>query len=62
MKGLLLLFIAVAGLLIGWGYAPTEVKASTVAVIRKNLIAILLAFLAVATVAFFSLNSIVRLV
>lgn len=62
MKGLFLLFIAVSVFLIGWGYASSQSRRMFGTVIRKNLLAIVFALLVVSAVAFFSVNTTMRLI
>lgn len=62
MKAAVLMFIVVAGLLIGWGYASQEVKEWIGQVVRKNIFQILLAIFAVAAAVAFSSNATLRLI
>ena len=60
MKGLVLLFIAVAGFGIAWRYMDKVSKRHIKAVVRENLMPITAAVLTVALAVVFSLNTTLR--
>lgn len=62
MKGLVLLFLSIAVFGIGWGYASKKSRAEFKSFVAKNLLAILLAVVAVGVAVFFSMNTTLRFV
>ena len=62
MKAAVLLFLAIAVFMIGWGYLPCPVKKEVRKTVRKNLFAILAAMLVVAVAVFFSINTTLRFI
>ena len=62
MKAALMMFIALAALLIGWSYASKEAKEWIGGVVRKNILQILLAMLVVVVAVVFSSNLTLRLI
>lgn len=62
MRGLVLLFLVVALGGIAWGYAGRPQRKAFVAVVRKNLLPILLAAASVAVAIVVSTNTVLRLV
>ena len=62
MKGLILLFLAIAIGGIAWGYADKPSRKGVSAFIKKNLLPIILAVVAVAVAIFVSTNTTLRLV
>ena len=62
MKGLIVLFLAVTVFGIAWGYASVDAKEGVKKVVRKNILPISVAVLAVAIAIFVSTNTTMRLV
>lgn len=62
MKGLVLLFLSIAGFGICWGYASKKSRTEFKSFVAKNLLAILLAVVAVGAAVFFSMNTTLRFV
>lgn len=62
MKGLILLFLVVAGFGILWGYLPVEVRKQVLTFIGKNLFPIMVAILVVTIAIVLSVNTTLRFV
>lgn len=62
MKGLILLFLVVAGFGILWGYLPVEVRKRVLTFIGKNLFPIMVAILVVTIAIVLSVNTTLRFV
>lgn len=62
MKGLILLFLTISIFGIVWGYLSPDTRLEVKTVVRKNLLPLICAVLAVGIAVFFSLNTTLRLV
>ena len=62
MKSVVLVFLAVAGFLIGWTYASREAKGLIGGIVRKNILQIMAAIAVVVVAIAFSSNITLRLI
>lgn len=62
MRGLILLFLVVVFSIVGWGYCSNESQKEAIKLVRRHLLAFIIATAAVAVAIVLSVNTTLRLV